>query len=105
MYYPNSKRYTLSLPPAIIIGFFFANNIDADETDHNEPSHLDLCCLTFILSTLYINFFPSDSLLKKKKKRKKKKADDKVRLEFGIERVKCFLYNPFFSPIGFQINL
>ena len=34
----------------------------------DEPSHLDLRCLTFSLSTLHINFFPSDSLFKKKKK-------------------------------------
>ena len=36
----------------------------------NEPSHLDLHCLTFSLSTLHINFFPSDSLLKKKRRKK-----------------------------------
>ena len=30
----------------------------------NEPSHLDLCCLTFSLSALHINVFPSDSSLK-----------------------------------------
>ena len=52
-----------------------------------EPSHLDLRCLTFSLSTLHINVFPNDSL-KKKKKKKKKKADDKCRLKFGTERVK-----------------
>ena len=28
----------------------FANSIDPDETAHNEPSHLDLRCLTFSLS-------------------------------------------------------
>ena len=30
----------------------------------NEPSHLDLCCLTFNLSTLHINVFLNDSLLR-----------------------------------------
>ena len=62
----------------MIVGF--ANSIDPDETAHNEPSHLDLRCLTFSLSTLHINFFPSDSLFKKK-------ADNKCRLKFGTERV------------------
>ena len=32
-----------------------------------EPSHLDLRCLTSIISALRINFFSSDSLLKKEK--------------------------------------
>ena len=36
----------------------------------NEPSHLELCCLTLSLSTLHINVFPNDSLLKKKKEKK-----------------------------------
>ena len=31
----------------------------------NEPSHLDLRCLTFSLSTLLINVFPNDSLIKR----------------------------------------
>ena len=44
----------------------FANSIDRDETAHNEPSHLDLRCLTFSLSTLRINFVSKDSVLKKK---------------------------------------
>ena len=34
-----------------------------------EPFHLALRCLTFSLSTLRINFFSSDSLLKKKSRR------------------------------------
>ena len=55
---------TLSQPQAIIIGF--ANSTDPDETAHHEPSHLDLRCLTFSLSTLHINFLPNDSLLEKK---------------------------------------
>ena len=58
----------------------------------NEPSHLDLRCLTFSLSTLHINVFLNDSLLKKKKK---KKADDKYRLKFGAEKVKRPLRNSF----------
>ena len=33
----------------------------------NEPSHLDLRCLTFSLSTSHINVFPNDSLFKIKK--------------------------------------
>ena len=53
----------------------FANSIDL-----NEPSYLDLRCLTFSILTLHINFFPSDSLLKIE-------ADDKCRLNFGTERV------------------
>ena len=46
---------------------FIANSVDPDETAHDEPSHLDLRCLTFNLLTLHINFFPSDSLLEKKR--------------------------------------
>ena len=47
------------------------------------PSHQDLRCSTFSLSTLHINFFPMDtcSLLKNKI------ADDKCSLKFGAERV------------------
>ena len=48
------------MPQAIIIGF--ANSIYPDETA--ESSDLDLCCLTLSLSTLHINVFPNDSLLK-----------------------------------------
>ena len=65
----------------------FANSIDPDETAHNEPSHLDLRCLTFSLSTLHIHF-PSGTLFKKNNK----KTDDKYRLKFGTERVNG-LYN------------
>ena len=54
---------TLSLPQAIIIGFC---------KQHNEPSHLDLRCLTFTLSTLHINFFPSFQTIVSYKKKKKK---------------------------------
>ena len=43
-------------------------------------AHLDLRCLTFSLSTLHINFFPSNKLLKK--------ADYKCRLKFGTKRAK-----------------
>ena len=46
----------------------------------NEPSHLELRCLTFSLSTLHINVFPKEVC-------KTKKADDKCRLKFGAERV------------------
>ena len=35
----------------------------------NEPSHLDLRCLTFNLSTLHIKVLPNDSLLKLKSRR------------------------------------
>ena len=40
---------------------FLSNSIDPDEMAH-EPSHQDLRCLTFSLSTLHINinFFPSN---------------------------------------------
>ena len=53
----------------------------------NEPSLQDLQCLTFSLSTLYINYFPVDSLLKKQ--HQKTKADNKCSLKFGAESVKC----------------
>ena len=66
----------------IIIGF--ANSVDPDELAHNEPSHQDLHCLTFSLSTLQRNFFPIDSLFKKKKK---KKIEDKCSLKFGTKTV------------------
>ena len=48
---------------------------------HNEPSHRDLRCLTFSLSTLHINLIPINTFVKNK-------ADDKCRLTFGTERVK-----------------
>ena len=38
---------------------FFANSIDPDET-----AHLDLRCLTFILSTVHINVYSNCGLLK-----------------------------------------
>ena len=41
--------------------------LQTDETA--QSSHLDLRCLTFSLSTLHINVFPSDSLLKSKSRR------------------------------------
>ena len=63
----------------------FANSVDPDETAHNEPSHQDLCCLTFLISTLHINYFSIDSLLKIK-------ADDQCHLKFGAERVKVSEY-------------
>ena len=47
-----------------------ANSVDPDETAHKEPSHLDLRCLTFSLSTLHINHFPTESLFKKKQSRR-----------------------------------
>ena len=52
----------------MIIGF--ANSVDPDETSHNEPSYQDLHCLTFSLSTLHVNLYTTDSLLKKKEKKK-----------------------------------
>ena len=82
---------------AIVDKRLFANSVDPDETAHNEPSHLDLRCLTFSLSTLHINFFPNDSLLEKKTKKKNnkttttKETDDKCRLKFVTERVKLVL--------------
>ena len=36
---------------------------------HNEPSRQYLRCLTFSLSTFYINFFLNDSSLKRRKKK------------------------------------
>ena len=75
VYSRETSPITLSLLQAIMISF--ANSINPDETA--QPSHLDLRCLTFSLSTLDINFFQSDSLFKK--------ADNKCRLKFGTERV------------------
>ena len=46
---------TLSQPQAIIIGVC---------KQHSSRSHVDLRCLTFSLSTLHINVFPNDSVLK-----------------------------------------
>ena len=65
----------------------FSNSVDQDETAHNEPSHQDLRCLTFSLSTLYIKVFLIGSLIKKKKKKKKKK-DFKSRLKFAPKVLK-----------------
>ena len=66
----------------------------------NEPSHLDLRCFTFSLSTSHINVFPNENLLKKKKK---KKADGKCRLKFGADRVtsKCTLLPELFGLVHF----
>ena len=58
---------TLSLPQAIIIGFCKQHRSRWDGS--YEPSHLDLRCFTFSLSTLCINFFSSDCLLRKKSRR------------------------------------
>ena len=46
--------------------------------------------MLFNLSTLDVNFFPSDTLLTKTKKKKKKKKEniEKCRLKFGTKRVK-----------------
>ena len=52
---------------------------------HHEPSHQDLCSLTFSLLTLHINYF--QSIVKKKRN----KADDKCCPKFGAERVKLVL--------------
>ena len=60
---------------------------------HNEPSHQDLCCLTFSLSTLHINFFPKDSLLKNKRKEK-----------FGTERIQV-MCNKYTSYLEKDRNL
>ena len=35
---------------------FFVNSLDPDETAHNEPSHLDLRCLTSSVSTVHITY-------------------------------------------------
>ena len=66
---------TLLLPQAIIIEFC------QQRRSSWEGSHRVLRCLTSCLSTLHLNFFPVDSLLKNK-------AGDKYSLEFGAERVK-----------------
>ena len=42
---PALKVYTV--PLTLLLMQVFANSIDPDETAHNEPSHLDLRCLTF----------------------------------------------------------
>ena len=54
------RSLTLSLPHTIIIGFCKQHRSRWDGS--YEPSHLDLRCLTFSISTLHINLFPSDSL-------------------------------------------
>ena len=64
MSFSKIRPLTLSLPLAIIIGFCKQDRSRWDGS--YEPSHLDLCCLTFSLSTLHINFFSNDSLLKEK---------------------------------------
>ena len=58
---------TLSLPKATILNFCKKHRSGWDA--HTEPSHQDLRCLTFSISTLHIDFFESDSLLKKTKKK------------------------------------
>ena len=65
--YNGELALILSLPQAIIIGFCKQHRSRWDGS--YEPSHLNLRCLTFNLSTLCINFFSSDSLLKKKSRR------------------------------------
>ena len=54
---------------------------------------LDLRCLTFRISTLRINFFPSDSLLKQKKKKKKQTTNI---VWYLAPITKTYLYN--FDP-------
>ena len=76
---PGFWLLTLSMPQVIIIGFCKQQRSRWDGS--YEPSHLDLRCLTFSLSTLHINF-SSDKLLKKKSRR--------CRLKFGTERVKLW---------------
>ena len=44
---------TLKLPETKVAKF--ANSVDLDEAAHNEPPHLDLCCLPSSLSNLNIN--------------------------------------------------
>ena len=43
-------QLTLSLPQTKISEF--ANRVDLDEVAHNEPSHLDVQCLSFSLRIL-----------------------------------------------------
>ena len=59
---------------------------------HNELSHHDLRCSTFSLTTLHIDFFPIDSVLKNK-------ADKKCSLNFGGERVKVNKYGNVQGPV------
>ena len=59
----------------------------------NELSHLDLCCLTFSLSTLHINDFPNDSFLKKE--------DDRCRLKFGAENPRAKTESAIFDYLVF----
>ena len=74
-----SVQLIILSPPLVLIIGFCKHTV---QTDHNESSHQGLPCLTVSLSTLHINFFLIDSLLKKKKK---KNADNKCSVKFGAK--------------------
>ena len=59
----------------------FANSTGPDETAHDEPSHQELRCLSFRLST---------SQKKKKKKKKKKNHRRHLSSEIWHQKVKSF---------------
>ena len=64
MFISVSVQLIILSPPLVIIIGFCKHTV---QTAHNESSHQGLPCLTVSLSTLHINFFLIDSLLKKKK--------------------------------------
>ena len=59
----------------------------------NEPSHLDLRCLTFSLSLLHISSQAIVCL--------NKNADDKCRLKFGIEELRKLYFQAYSRTIIF----
>ena len=72
-----------------------SNSVDSDETAHNEPSHLDLCCLQkpiiITCGSERVNSYKSDHVYLKKKKKKKKKnsstleiLEQKILLRFQL---------------------
>ena len=67
----------------------FANGEDS------EPSHQDLRCLTVRLSTLHINVFPIDSLLKKSKQSRRH-----ISPSFGALGKLCFVTEAFPGYFG-----
>ena len=71
---------TLSLPSATILGFLQTAQMQMRWLIRSGLIRID-AVLTFSLSTLHINVFPVDSLLK-------------CSLKFGAERVKAFTLRP-----------
>ena len=64
---------------------FFTNNVDPDEMANNEPSHLDLICLTFCSWFTYANLFCNNGCVQMQRW---KSLFQKLR----VERVKVYGY-------------